>query len=203
MTTELTSDRETPPVVREKKSIWTRWWMIVIYIALPGLLLFIALRPAAVFSWDGDDLGEWVTEDEMTVALEEVVSRYAGTDPDGSALLNHSAGDTDWEWDLEGWRVIAHNGDHSPEGGVVEPTHADTRLPQGVRYEALSGFAYGFYGLSGPNSDETLCIALFPPGTGFGYPKDSEADAYEDMLFALASIVLGEMGWAEAQNPAP
>jgi len=72
-----------------------------------------------------------------------------------------------------------------------------------VVYEAASGFAQGFYILSGPNSDESICIGLLPPGVSFGYPQGSEIGVHEDRIFALASMMLQEMGWADQPDEHP
>lgn len=158
--------------------------------------------PEDVFSWSDGDLAEWVTEDEMSDTLKGLL----GVEIDGEATWDHEADGSSWSFG--GWRVYAHNGDHSPDGGVVAPTTTDPRLPQGVTYQALWGFAHGFYGLSGPNTDESICLAVFPPGERLGYPlrywdsdlgdpENSEAKAHEDRVFAVASMMLQEMGWAD------
>lgn len=152
------------------------------------------LASADVFSWSEDDLSEWVTEGDMTLALEDVLNEEF----DGGAVFERT--DDEFNWSFGGWQVTAHNGDHRPEGGVVEPTMTDPRLPQGVTYETLSGFAHGFYGLSGPNSDESICMTVFPPGTSYGYPQGTEVESHEDRVFALASLMLQEMGWIEPED---
>lgn len=152
-------------------------------------------EPGTVFSW-GDDLNEWVTEAEMTAILEDVSARYAGTGPDGVAVFDRESADSG-TWTAGGWSVGFHNGDHG--GRYVGPRiETDQRLPLGVTYEQEMGFGWGHYILSGPNSDEMIAIWLRPPGKqGFGYPHESEVDAYEDMVFALATQMLQEMGWAD------
>ncbi len=162
-----------------------------------------ATEPEAAFSWYRDDLSEWVTEGEMTDLLTGLMGREGQDALEGEVLLDHSEGDTDWTWtfrtagDAGTWRIIAHNGYHLPEGGRVEPTETDPRLPIGVTYEQQSGFAHGFYGLSGPNSNQTICMTVFPPGAGFGYPDRLEVEAHEDRVFAIASMMLREMGWTD------
>jgi hypothetical protein len=161
-------------------------------------------EPGTVFSWNGDDLSAWVTEDEMTAALEHVSTLYAGEDLEGEAVVEHAVSDQggidDWVWmigptdDANTWKVIVHNGDH--DGRYIgPPTETDPRIPFGVTFEQGSGFASGSYILSGPNSDESICITLLPPGRGLFYPDPSEVGAHEDMAFALATMMLQEMGW--------
>ena len=199
MTTELKPGPETPPVIPQKKSVWIRWWMVLVFIAVAASVLFIVLQPAAIFSWDGDDLSEWVTEAEMTAVLQDVASRYVGSDLESEAVFDEESVELagfDGVWIAGGWRVSFHNGDHD---GRYEgpPTGTDPRLPQGVTYEAEQGFGWGHYVLLGLNSDEMISVWVRPAGTSFGYPPESEVEAHKDMTFAVATMMLREMGWAD------
>lgn len=168
--------------------------------AAPAATTVTAPAESTVFSWNGGELSEWVTEDEMTDALAYLSTEYLGADLDGTVRVDK---EEDWVWsfqlvgDTGVWQVIAHNGDHRPEGGVAEPNQSDPRLPPGVKYEAFGGFAHGFYGLSGPNSDESICMTLMSPDSYWGYPEGAEVRTHEDRIFALASMMLREMGWAD------
>ncbi len=152
-----------------------------------------------VFTWGGNDLEDWVTESEITAAISEVSSRYTGTaledeavfDSEGSDVTGREAG-----WRAGGWNVLFHDGGHDGRYDG-QPAESDPRLPQGVTYEAEEGFGWGFYILSGSNSDELISIMLRPPGKSYGYPNASELDAYEDMLFAIAAQMLRELGWVD------
>ena len=66
-----------------------------------------------------------------------------------------------------------------------------------MTYEALEGFAWGYYVLSGPNSGELICLTVTPHGEGFGYPAQTEVGVHKDIVFAVASMMLNEMAWAE------
>jgi hypothetical protein len=103
-----------------------------------------------------------------------------------------------WSFRLAGdegsWRVFAHNGSHDGQY-VGPPTETDPRLPPGVVFQRGEGFAYGFYILSGPNSRESICMSVLPPGVA--WPQGSDVDVHEDRVFALASMMLREMGWAD------
>ena len=146
---------------------------------------------ATEFSW-GDDLSQWVTEDEMTQLLVELLHR------DGTAvLIREDAGEASyWVWDFEDFRVVAHNGDHGgtgtgasfQSGEAVPLTKTAEELPEGVVFEPLSGFADGFYLLSGPLSKESLCMTVvYKP----------EWDSQESTLtLPVAAMMLTEMGWA-------
>lgn len=171
-----------------------------------------ALEPAGppVFSWDNDDINEWVTEDEMTAALEELSWRYQGTDLGGEAVFESSGdpeavfepgGFSGWAWRVgpagdPTWRVVVHDGDEHTASPSDQISKTDPRLPEGVVYHAGWGFAWGAYVLSGPNSDEWICIMVFPPGASSQYPDESEVGEHENMVFDLASMMLREMRWA-------
>ena len=158
--------------------------------------------PETVFSW-GRDLSAWVSEDEMTTALRSLL----GDVHESGAIVERS--DDDWDWSFGGWTVSAHSGDHDGDRRRdTDLSKTDPRLPPGVVYEAAWGFAHGFYILSGPNSDESMCMTVRPQGRGLGYPNypypvereiyppESEIAAHEDRVFGLASMMLREMGWA-------
>lgn len=150
--------------------------------------------PGTAFTWIEGDLGAWVTTDEMTNAIKDAAQRYAGVELQGQAvLLPREPGDTGWTWALAGWRVLAHNGDH---GGryAGPPTEADPRLPSAVTYEAEDGFGYGGFVFRGPGSDELIAVHLIPPGWSAGNPLPRY---HEDASFALASMMLREMGWTD------
>ena len=102
-------------------------------------------------------------------------------------------------WYLDRWTVVAHNADHDGDGVVRGEglTKTDPRLPAGVVYEPAVGFAHGYYLLSGPHSPEAVCMTVLP-GVRFGHPADeSEVAAHEDHVFAVATMMLREMGWAD------
>jgi hypothetical protein len=151
-----------------------------------------------VFSW-GDDLSQWVTEDEMTELLVQLLHR------DGTAVLSndphgkdpYEGGSDEWVWAFEDFRVIAHNGDHGgtgtgatlADGGAVPLTKTDEALPEGVVIEGpLWGFADGFYLVSGPLSKESLCMRAF-------YMLEDNSQESTPTL-AVAAMMLTEMGWA-------
>ncbi len=159
-----------------------------------------AIEPESAFSW-GDDLNDWVTDQEMTAALDEVSRRYSDADLDDDAVLeNHAEGETEWRWsfrligDTESWTVIAHDGAHGGRTQDLTATTNDPRLPDGAVYEEAFGFAHGFYILSGPNSDELICMTVVPPG---GLVTVDRTPRHGDRVLALASIMLREMGWVE------
>lgn len=158
-----------------------------------------ATGPGAVFSWDGDNLSEWVTEAEMTAAVEDVANRHTNVALDGEAFFDHEAADVsgdEGEWIAGTWRVTFHNGDHDGRFDGP-PTETDSRLPQGVTYEREQGFGWPQIIFSGPNSDETISIWLHPPGPSPWYSVNSHPENYEDMVFDLASKMLQEMGWVD------
>lgn len=150
-------------------------------------------EPRAVFTW-GEDLSEWVTEEEMAQALADVVRQYRGANLEDGVTVSLSRpdgeGDDGWGWEGVGWSVQVHSGDH--DGRVdVEPTQTDPRLPEGVTYQEGWGLAWMSRILVGPNSDESICVTLVPADRAFEDPE------YEDMVFAIASMMLREMGWAD------
>lgn len=158
--------------------------------------------PSIVFRW-GDDLSEWVTEDEMTDMFEGMSMRYAGVDlGDETASQAPGFGADGMNWrvgpdDDPSWRLEVHNGSHIVDDGVVLLTTTDPRLPDGVTY-GTGG--WGVYTFLAPNSDESICMSMEPPREILGDPADDDGanDAlYEEMLFTLASRTLREMGWAE------
>lgn len=149
------------------------------------------IEPGIVFSWDADDLGEWVTQAEMTIALED----FWDAEIEVGAVLEyvpttHGTRFDEWRYSIAGWRIFAHNGDHDGDGVVeVETTRTDPRLPHGVSYGKGEGFAWMSYILSGPNSDQSICL------TAVGPPRSGDPD--EDLVFAVASMMLREMGWTD------
>ncbi len=163
--------------------------------AVTTTLAETSFEPRTVFSW-GDDLSEWVTEEEMTAALRDVVSRYAGADLNGEALFDDEGADLvgyDGQWELGGWTVQFRNFDR--DGGYDgSPPETDPRLPRGVTFKR----GWGEYIFLGPNSDEMIAIRLRPPGTPSRYPAGSEIEAHEAVLFPLVSWMLKEMGWVDA-----
>lgn len=168
-----------------------RSWIVALVALTATACGGTATEADTIFSWSRGDLGEWMTEDEMTDALHTVLG------VDGRAVLHHEADGWMW-WEYAGHRISAHDGDHDGDGVVdTDLTKTDPRLPDGVVYEAAWGFAYGSYLLSGPNSEASLCMEILPPGVSAGYPAESEVEAYEDTLFSLASIMLHEMGWTD------
>ena len=146
----------------------------------------VPTEPTTVFSWS-DDLSEWVTEDEMTDLLEDLSTRYyadTGGDLGGKAVLARPGGDL--VWGVGYWSVGVHAG-----GGYHPfPTRTNPRLPQGVTYEPISQS----YVFSGPNSGQSICITLTTPGTTASIEEEPN---YETIFFALASMMLQEMGWAD------
>ena len=175
------------------------------------------VETGTVFSWSADDLSEWVTEEEMTDALIGVSTRYAGRDFDSEVVLEHRGrewagteeGMEEWAWRLRTcpsspgcpkgrWEVFVHNGYHEERGIEEPPTETDPRLPEGVTYEAGHGWAEGAYVYSGPNSDESICVNLWWRGHPLhGRIKSKDQGVHEDMTFALASVLLQEIGWAD------
>ncbi len=157
-----------------------------------------------VFSWSEHDLSEWITEQEMTAVLKDVVSRYAETDLEGEAKFDHEGADMggdEGQWEMGDWTVHYHNGSH--DGRYVgPPSDTDSKLPQGVTFEREWGFGWGHYIFSGPLSDEMISVGLRPPGTSFGYPRGSEIDAHDIVLFPLATWMLQEMGWIDSLEAA-
>ena len=153
-------------------------------------------EPGAVFSWSGEDLSEWVTEDEMTDAIRDASALYEGQGPTGKVVYEGT--DDGVSWEAGDWSFEISNGDH---GGkyVGPPTSIDPRLPEGVTYKAEEGFGVGGYILSGPNSDEMIAIHLWWPGGPLGdHPLEG---VHEDMVFAIASRLLEEMGWVPLEPP--
>jgi hypothetical protein len=159
--------------------------------------------PEAAFSWDGDDLSEWLTEAEMAQALEDGLRSHENAELDPRILVDGSVDVGSWTWSFgaaagkEGpWELSVHNGDH--DGSYVgPPPETDSKLPQGVTFEREEGFGWGHYIFSGPNSDEMTSVWLRPPATSFGYPAGSETEVHEAVLFPLASWMLQEMGWVD------
>ena len=158
--------------------------------------------PDYPFSW-GEDLTQWVTEDEIAEIVTDLLRTYADTDLEGAVHTDPSDDGESWDWsvgavgEIRGpWILNAHNGDHDGRYDG-RPTDVDSRLPDGVGFEAEVGFGFGHYIFSGPSSDELISLWLRPAGTSFGYPPSSQVDAYEDMLFSLASRLLRELGWAD------
>lgn len=153
--------------------------------------------PDRAFSW-GDDLSEWVTEEEMAQALADVVRQYRGANLEDGVTISLSRpdgeGDDGWSWEAVGWSVQVHSGDHDGRFDVeadVEATLTDPRLPEGVTYQEGWGFAWMSRILVGPNSDESICVTLVPADRAFEDPD------YEDMVFAIGSMMLREMRWAD------
>ncbi len=92
-----------------------------------------------VFSW-GDDLSQWVTEDEMTEQLVELLGW------DGTAVLSTTSGG-DWEWSFKGFHVVADSGDQCD---VRSSTKTDEALPEGVVFgEPGCAGSYTFVGYEG------------------------------------------------------
>jgi len=143
-------------------------------------------EPGTVFSWESD-LSKWVTEDEMTALLEELSRRFyadTGGDLGGEAVLARPGGDLVWA--VGYWSVGVH-----PWGGYhPTPTKTDPRLPEGVTYEGMSQS----YGFSGPNSSQSICITLTTPG---GTASIEDEPNYQTIFFAIASMMLREMGWVD------
>jgi hypothetical protein len=139
-------------------------------------------EPTAVFAW-GDDLTEWVTEDEMTALLEDLSNRFYGGGLGGEAVV---AQPNDLIWGVGYWSVGVHAG-----GGYHDnPTQPAPQLPQGVTYAGGSQS----YVFSGPNSDQSICITLTTPGTTASI---EEEPSYRTMFFAVAAMLLQQMGWAD------
>jgi hypothetical protein len=141
-----------------------------------------ASEPTAVFSWS-EDLTEWVTEAEMTAALQELSTRYyAGSDLGGEAVLARPGGDL--VWGVGYWSVGVHPG-HGFSLSETSP-----RLPEGVTYLAASQS----YIFSGPNSSQSICITFTTPGTTASI---EEEPYYQRMFFEVATMMLQEMGWVD------
>jgi hypothetical protein len=211
---------ETTPQLRGSWVTWPDWrftpapvlrpfWLLAVLGLLlvlaagtlvVGSRLFIDAEAPPIFSWARDDLREWVTEDEMTDILTVMSVPYFGAELDGDVGSRVSAADWVLSFRLAdgagSWRLLVHNGNH---GGAYlgPPKETDPRLANGVTYEAEWGFGHGGYILSGPHSRELLALHLLPPGTSFGYPHGTEVEVHEDRIFALASMMLREMGWAD------
>jgi len=87
-------------------------------------------------------------------------------------------------WGVGYWSVGVHAG-----GGYhPTPTRTDPRLPRGVTYEGMSQS----YVFSGPNSGDSICITLTTPGTTASIQDEPN---YDTMFFAVATMMLQEMGW--------
>lgn len=196
------------PVEPEEQTSWrSRFWVVLaaLVLGLGGLAIYAATRPddpADAFSWDVDDLADWVTQEEMTQAFEDALTLDVEGDVDGEVVLDRPPTQPgEWQWsyrlagDSDSWRVMAHDGDHEGRSEELVLGQTDPRLPDGVVFEPASGFAHGFYMLSGPNSDESICLTLWPPGQSLGYPSTSEVEVHEDRVFAIASVLLREMAW--------
>lgn len=192
------------PVGPEEQTSWRSRFRVVLAalaLGLGGLAIYDATRPndpANAFSWDEDDLAEWVTEEEMARAVGDALT----PDVDGEVVLDRPPTDPgEWQWsyrlagDSDSWRVMAHDGDHEGKTEDLVLKQTDPRLPDGVVFEPAWGFAHGSYMLSGPNSDESICLTLIPPGESLGYPSTSEVEVHEDRVFAIASVRLREMAW--------
>ena len=175
-----------------------------------------------VFSWSEDQIGEWVSEAEMRALLEGLSMRYAGAPLPGDVVFevvdSVDSEDTrgffdddespvtgpEMIWaagpvgDATSWVVHVHDGAHTREfeGDVsVLETTTPGMLPHGVAWAT----GYGVYTLRGPNSDEIFCISLettiTPVGTWLAdRPCD---DVYEELVFKVASMILGELAWAD------
>jgi hypothetical protein len=154
--------------------------------------------PVTVFSWDGGDLSEWVSEDEMTDAIREASALYEGPGPVGEAVYEPPGANDDPNsaaWRVSEWSIGVHKGGLGGEyAGPL--TRTDPRLPEGVTYEAEEGFGAGGFIFSGPNSEEMIAIYLWWPGGPWG-DRPSMESVHEEMSFALASRLLREMGWAD------
>lgn len=103
-------------VIRENQEKSRAPWLAVVVVIVAAVLAGLGVRwligtgsdsestepkwtePGAVFSWDGDDLSAWVTEDEMRAALEHVSTLYAGADLEGEVVLEHDEGTNGWSW---------------------------------------------------------------------------------------------------------
>ena len=128
-----------------------------------------------VFSW-GDDLSQWVTEDEMTEQLVELLGW------DGTAVLSTTSGG-DWEWSFKGFHVVADSGDQCD---VRSSTKTDEALPAGVVYRT-GGSWKPFHVFSGPLSEESVCVRTWSEQLG---PSSLGS------TLAVAAMMLTEMGWA-------
>ena len=156
--------------------------------------------PADVFSWDRDDMSDWVTEDEITAVLADLSIEYAGTPLDGRAEFEHrgfvGVVRDAVEWTIgsidggNGWAVRVHNGDHISRGST-EFSENDLKLPTGGE----SG-GWVVYRVRGPNSDESFCISVDAPTEIFGttYWED---EINIEMVSAVASMMLEELGWVD------
>jgi len=154
---------------------------------------------AEVFSWTGDDISDWVTEEEMAAALAGLLLEYAGTELHGEVEFERrevfgEASDTvEWtvghEYGENHWVVTVHNGDHLPDD--LWSYETDLELPKG---EITTG-GWGVFTVRGPNSDESLCVWVGPPVEIFG--GQVQEDIYEEMISVLASMILEELGWVD------
>jgi hypothetical protein len=72
-----------------------------------------------------------------------------------------------------------------------------------VVYQKGSGWCEDCYILSGPNSDESIHLLLETHGlklrdeSGENSVLTHSDESHEDRVFALASVLLREMGWAD------
>lgn len=146
-------------------------------------------EPTEPFDW-GSDLSRWVTEDEMTEAL-EVLSRtyyqdYGRGDLGGTAVLARPGGGGEYVWGAGFWSVGVHAG-----GGYhPAPDKTDPRLPDGVRYSGSSQS----YGFSGPNSSSAICLTVTTPGTTASIEEEPN---YQSIVFEIATMLMREMGWVD------
>lgn len=154
----------------------------------PETTASVPTEPTTVYSWVFD-LSNWVTEDEMTVLLEDLSRRFYADTADGDlggrvTLAKPSS--AEFIWGVGFWSVGAHDG-----GGYhPRPTLTDPRLPDGVTYWGDSQS----YGFSGPNSDQAICITLTTPGTTASILEEPN---YETIFFEIATMMLHEMGWTD------
>lgn len=165
--------------------------------------------PVGVFSWSADDISEWVTNDEITAVLADLSIEYAGTylDSDAEFELVERPAPVDHELVIGGafnqamwtvgrehgdnyWQVGVHNGDHIADNRWF--SEVSLSLPEGAINNEGS---WGVFAVRGPNSDESFCIWLGAPTEIFG--TYVEEDIYLEMISAVASMMLEELGWVD------
>jgi hypothetical protein len=134
-----------------------------------------------VFAW-GDDLSQWVTEDEMTEQLVELLGW------DGRAALSTTSGGG-WEWSFKGFHVVADSGDQCD---VRSSTKTDEALPAGVVYRT-GGTWKPVHVFSGPLSEESVCVRTRSEQLGA---------STLGFTLAVAAMMLTEMGWAPEDGSA-
>jgi hypothetical protein len=208
-------DETTPR--RLPRSAWAFAAAVVVVIAVVGIPVWllgwngpvdVASDSEAVFSW-GDDISEWVTPEELELVFESLAMRYVGVDlredfGDSEVVFETYEGSEEepvhWGWVYDpvikpwrdGWGVDVAEGNW--ERFVIAP-QSDPRLPDGVVFWPDWGWGRIF---RGPNSSEAIGIGLSSPSELRPFPEHPEREeAYYEMYYEVASMVLRELGWAD------